>query len=241
MNLTVCFSTGIAIVSLSLFNAAASDSGNPKIPPRDPKARPELIDLSKHYTAALTESWHPASNMAGETGNDLSELPRGVQKLGGIEFDVRGLIQLSAMGIGNSRGAYPQQANGIKIELRCKRLQFLHGTGFVGREGEKIGSYTIHYADGQTNEVAIIYGEDVRDWWAYSGLPKETRRATVAWSGKNKATQANGLGIQIFRRPWDNPRPDVVIESIDVSATKAGSIPFLIAITAEPGRGVGDK
>jgi hypothetical protein len=67
-------------------------------------------------------------------------------------------------------------------------------------------------------------------------MAKETKRATIAWSGKNKATPANGLGPQLFRRPWDNPRPDVLIESIDFSACKARSIPFLIAVTAEPTR-----
>lgn len=221
---------------LALFLTVTGFAGEPKeltIPPRDPKAGAELIDLSKHYTAALTESWHPASNMAGETGNDLRELPRGIQKLDGVLFDVRGLTQVSWDG-GNSRGAYAQSVKGIKVGMRCKRLHFLHGTGFVGPEGEKIGTYTIHYADGQTNEIPILYGEDVRDWWAYPQLTKETKRATVAWTGTNAATKANNMGLQLFRRPWDNPRLDVAIESIDFSACAARSIPFLIAITAEP-------
>src|SRR5262245_62287890 len=94
--------TGVVIVS-----AAASETQSPKIPARDPKAQAELIDLSAHYNAALTESWHPASNLAGESGNDLSELPRGIHKLDGIEFDLRGLIQVSGNGSGNSRGPYP--------------------------------------------------------------------------------------------------------------------------------------
>ena len=236
MHLNLNCSASLLAVLLSVGYSAASGAEPLKIPPRDPKARPELIDLSAHYNAALTDSWHPASNMAGETGNDLAELPRGVQKLDGMEFDLRGLIQVSGSGGQNSRGPFPEAAKGIKVGLRCARLHFLHGTGFVDREGQKIGSYTIHYADGQTVEIPIAYGEDVRDWWAYPQMPKETKRATVAWSGKNKATQANGLGLQLFRRPWDNPRPDVLIESIDFSACKAGSIPFLIAITAESPR-----
>lgn len=236
MHLNLNYSASLLAVLLSVGYSAASGAEPLKIPPRDPKARPELIDLSAHYNAALTDSWHPASNMAGETGNDLAELPRGVQKLDGIEFDIRGLIQVSGSGGHNSRGPFPEAAKGIKVGLRCARLHFLHGTGFVDREGQKIGSYTIHYADGQTVEIPIAYGEDVRDWWAYPQMAKETKRATVAWSGKNKATQANGLGLQLFRRPWDNPRPDVLIESVDFSACKAGSIPFLIAITAESPR-----
>jgi hypothetical protein len=236
MHIDLNCSVSLLAVLLSVSYSPASEAEPLKIPPRDPKARPELIDLSAHYNAALTDSWHPASNMAGETGNDLSELPRGVQKLDGVDFDLRGLIQVSGTGGQNSRGPFPEAAKGIKVGLRCARLYFLHGTGFVDREGQQIGSYTIHYADGQTNEIPIVYGEDVRDWWAYNGLAKETKRATVAWSGKNKATQANGLGLQLFRRAWENPRPEVVIDSIDFEGSKARSIPFLIAITAEQPR-----
>jgi hypothetical protein len=236
MHINLNSSVSLLAVLLSVSYSPASEPEPLKIPPRDPKAGPELIDLSAHYNAALTDSWHPASNMAGETGNDLSELLRGVQKLDGIEFDLRGLIQVSGSGGQNSRGPFPEVAKGIKVGLRSARLYFLHGTGFVDREGQQIGSYTIHYADGQTNEIPIVYGEDVRDWWAYNGLARETKRATVAWSGKNKATQANGLGLQLFRRAWENPRPEVVIDSIDFEASKARSIPFLIAITAEPPR-----
>jgi len=233
MHINLYRSVSMLGLLLSVSYSPASEPEPPKIPARDPKARPELIDLSAHYTAALTDSWHPASNMAGEAGNDLSEMPRGVQKLDGVEFDVRGLIQVSGNAGANSRGAFPESAKGIKVGLRCARLHFLHGTGFVDREGQKIGSYTVHYADGQTVEIPIVYGEDVRDWWAYPQLAKETNRATVAWSGKNPATKANNLGIQIFRRAWDNPRPDVVIDSIDFKGDRATSMPFLIAITAE--------
>lgn len=234
MHANLYSSISLLAVWLSLGSLAASESEPPKIPPRDPKAGPELIDLSAHYNAALTETWHPGSNMAGESGNDLSELPRGIQKLAGIEFDVRGLIQVGSKGAGNSRGPYPEAANGIKVGLRCRRLHFLHGAGFVDREGQQIGSYVIHYADGQTNNVPIVYGEDVRDWWAYPQLSKKTKRARVAWIGRNQAIKAHFLLLlQLFRLPWENPRPEVVIESIDFRACEADSIPFLIAITAE--------
>src|ERR1019366_9749885 len=165
MHINLNCSGSLLAVLLSLSSSPASDPEPLKIPPRDPKARPELIDLSASYNAALTDSWHPASNMAGETGNDLSELPRGLQKLDGIEFDVRGLIQVSGSGGQNSRGLFPEAAKGIKVGLRCARLHFLHGTGFVDREGQKIGSYTIHYVVGQTVKIPNAYGADVRDWW----------------------------------------------------------------------------
>src|ERR1039458_8961987 len=107
-----CSACLFAVLVFVCFSPAAAAGALP-LPLRDPKARPELIDLSAHYNAALTDSWHPASNMAGETGNDLAELPRGVQKLDGIEFDLRGLIQVSGSGRQNSRGPFPEAGSSI--------------------------------------------------------------------------------------------------------------------------------
>ncbi len=233
MHINLNYSASLLAVSLSLCTSEASNPQPFQIPPRDPKASPELIDLSAYYDAALTETWHPASNMAGETGNDLSELPRGIHKLDGIDFDLRGLIQLGRDGIGNVRGPFPEAVKSIKVGLRCRRLHFLQGTGFVDSEGRQIGSYVVHYANGTVAEIPIVYGEDVRDWWAYPQSAKQTKRATVAWRGENKATKANGFGLQLFHRAWDNPHQEVKIESIDFKVGAGRSIPFLVAITAE--------
>ena len=55
----------------------------------DAGALAKLIDLSSYYNVALTESWH-----WGFGPSDLSELPRGLQTFAGVQFDVRGLIQI---------------------------------------------------------------------------------------------------------------------------------------------------
>lgn len=61
-----------------------------------------------HPNAVLTETWHPSSNLAGSSGNDLSELPRGVQKLGEVQSDLRGLIQVGTDGSGSRHGPFPK-------------------------------------------------------------------------------------------------------------------------------------
>ena len=58
-------------------------------PLRDPNAKKNEIDLSEHYNFLLHNNWH------GGQGNNLAELPTGLQMLDGTEFDVRGLIQVA--------------------------------------------------------------------------------------------------------------------------------------------------
>src|SRR5436305_15018215 len=71
-------------------------------PDRDPKARPQLLDLSSFFNARLTDTWHGAQTASG---NDLGSLPAGIQRLDGIEYDLRGVIQLASKAATASR--YP--------------------------------------------------------------------------------------------------------------------------------------
>jgi hypothetical protein len=61
------------------------------IPARAADAGNHLIDLTGYYHGALTETWH----QGGLPNNTLANLPSGIQIFGGIEFDVRGVVQLS--------------------------------------------------------------------------------------------------------------------------------------------------
>ena len=199
-----------------------------KVPPRDTQAKPNLIDLTPYYNVTLTESWH---SLATGLDNSLSALPRGLQNLGGIDFDVRGVIQIAGAQLRGGR--FPSQVKGIKIGRKCQRLHVLHGTGWQVQDLTRIGSYVLHYSDGSDAELNIIYGTDVRDWWFWPQEPKESKEAVAAWTGKNPATEQQGMSLRLYRSTRENPNPDLIVESIDFISSMSGSAPFLIAITVE--------
>jgi hypothetical protein len=204
-----------------------------KIPARDPKADSRLIDLSGKYNALLTEQWHPDANGLPSGGNHLGTLPRGVQKLGGTDFDVRGVIQLTGTQAEFAGAAFPESRTGIKVGQKCKQLHMLQATGWRTEDGTAIGKYILHYAGGTQAVLNIVYGDDLRDWWDSSGEPKEAKSATIAWSGSNPATEAASGGLRLFKRTYDNPKADLIVESIDFISTQSESAPFLIAVTLE--------
>ncbi|MBI4327347.1 MAG: hypothetical protein HY674_19100, partial [Chloroflexi bacterium] len=217
-----------AALSQSSFPSFEKAELKKKIPPRDPRAKPSAIDLSDHYNVPLTEAWHPAL-----TGNDLAPLPRGLQTFAGVEFDVRGFIQLSSQGIKDGGGKYPEQV-GIEVGRRCERLHFLHAAvfGTSTTNGTKIGSYLIHYADGQQREFPLIYGRDVVDWWTRQAKPPT--EAAVAWEGTNNASRAARSSIRVFKSTWENPLASVPLERINFTSSMAlAAAPFLIAVTAD--------
>jgi hypothetical protein len=199
------------------------------IPTRDASGPANLIDLTEYYNAPLTESWHSPK----EAHNDLSELPQGVQKFCGIDFDLRGLIQVGAAAANGLE--YPSHIYDIPIRQKCRRLHFLHASilSAGARLGDEMGSYIFHYADGRQIELPIITGKDIGEWW--SPANEQGTNFVIAWTGNNPSARANGRTIRLFKASWENPFPDVPIRQFDfVSDKPTPGAPFLVAITAEP-------
>ena len=199
------------------------------IMPRNPWTSADLIDLSAKYTAALDDDFH------FHEGHDLQHVPQGVQEFGGVLFDVRGLIQLAAGNISLRRtgAVYHEQVEGITVERAAHRLHFLHSCGWSCDEGKIVAHYVLHYADGQVESIPLVYGRDVVDWWEKpdTHLGSNTE---VVWKGYNAFCRNLGVPVQLLKFSWENPRPSVVIDSIDMVSTLETAGLFLVAITLEP-------
>jgi tetratricopeptide (TPR) repeat protein len=198
------------------------------IPSRDSATPPKLIDLTPYYNAGLEESWHHRRDW----GNNLAMLDKGCQNLGGSLFDVRGIIQLAGERLKLIDPSYPDHVQGIQVARRCGQVHFLHATGWSVADGIVIGRYVVHYADGKTQEIPIVYGEDVRDWHIGSDRARSLKHGLEISVGVGK--NAPGDFKRLFESTWENPRPDAAIVSLDFISTMTQAAPFLIAITIEP-------
>jgi WD40 repeat protein/serine/threonine protein kinase len=188
-------------------------------PPRDPSSRPEHIDLSRFFTKSIKDS-------------DPS-IPTGVQNLGGVSFDVRGIVQLAGMGSKNAGDNYPEQANGIPVARKCQHLYFLQASGWETFVGVRIGSYIVHYANHRPKEVPIVFGKDVLSSWTSANEGLRTSRSQLVWVGSGPAVQNDGKSLRMFKTIWENPYPDDVIEQIDFASKMSEAAPFVVAITAD--------
>lgn len=198
------------------------------LPKREANTPANLLNLSKVYNASLKDSWH-AGALADNT---LANLPQGIQEFAGVQFDVRGIVQLSGKSAASQLEVrFPKEVKGIKANQKGNQLHFLHATGWSAPEGTQIGSYVVHYANDETREIPIVYGQDVRDWWTGQNEPANDH-LTVAWTGKSTVPD-NETAIRLFKTTWKNPLPEVEMKTIDYRTTMSASAPFLIAITVE--------
>jgi hypothetical protein len=149
------------------------------IPLRDPKADAKLTDLTSFYMLALTE------DASGAYGYTLAKLPQGIQKLGNVEYDLRGVVQVSSQQFVLANRAFPVEVKGIKVAQKFHMLRFLHASRWTEPNGATIGKYVIHYADGQIKEVPFRFGLELRDWRPMHDPEPKLDGPVAAWRGQD--------------------------------------------------------
>ncbi len=215
--------SNIAPVLAANASAAADGPATGTVPEASQRV-PHLVDLSRHYNAALTNAWHFPGGRGSAT---LRALPQGVREFGGVPFDVRGIVQLASARTGRNP-SWPEQVTDIPLGLRCRALHFLHATGWMTHDGTPIGAYRVRYADGSAIEIPIVYGEHLREWHGRSDRTAEIKAGRLAWQDGNPGTKR-----RLFQCRWENPKPEVELLALDFVSTMTECFPFLIAITAE--------
>src|SRR6185369_3529407 len=155
-----------------------------------------------------------------------------VQQLGGVTFDIRGLVQLK--GGGSGFGGRPVQVTGIAVAQTCKALHFLHAAAFSEKPGTAIGEYVIHYANKQQESVPLIYGENIADWSCGSGPPALLGHSTkIAWMRGDPSAEKPNRVICLYDLRWENRHPQTAFPSLDFKSAMKQSGPFLLAITLD--------
>jgi hypothetical protein len=190
-----------------------------------------VVNLEDFYQTKIAS----ASPHDRNPRNNLAGLPAGHRTFDGVRFNVVGIIQLAdGNDVTQTNNPYPESVEDIPVNRTCRQLHLLHGT--VQGLGDQlvVASLVLHYADGTTGKLDIVYGQHVYDWWfkGSSDLPLASG-TKVAWVGQNREAARGGYRIRVFKSSFNNPKPDVRIKTIDYVSALTPSGPFLLALTVE--------
>jgi WD40 repeat protein/serine/threonine protein kinase len=207
-------------------------------PARDTNASRHMIDLSPHYNALLNVPWELIDH-ENYYDDDFSNLPTGIVTLANVSFDVRGLIRLATTTNEQFRGAVsipsPEAVPGIAVAAKARSIHILHGTDRSMPEGTVLCRYVLRYTDGSREEIPVLYGRDVREIWELDNdLKPATDSGIVAWRGTNPAVTRRNGRLRVFRTVFENPRPGMEIQSIDLISALPPYAYLVIALTLEP-------
>ena len=195
------------------------------IHPRQSPLDPRQLDLSTNYNALLTHLYQ-----VGAGGNLLVTCPEGLQTFGGVGFDIRGLIQLTARDFPLS---FPVKVEAIKVEQKCARIHFLHGTAFGAAPTQPVATFVMHLADGSQSELPILYGKDVKARWFDARQKAELENPKPAWVSPADKVGTAGRSLRLYQTAWQNPHPEIGVDRIDLVSEMTAAAPFVVAISLD--------
>ncbi len=205
------------------------------IPSRPKGLAPRLIDLTPFYNGALDQSPFLTLNPGEAVENTWGTLPKGNVTLGGVPFDIRGVIHLSGQNL-ESRipKVMPSSVTNIPVGLRCQRIHFVGATQWGDPPGTVVCRYRMNYADGTSAVMPVEFEWDVQSWWLRrEDNQGDLQRAKRVGQGSNARLDSNRWTLSLYLQTWKNPKPHLEVRSIEIESAMLNSSPFVAGITVE--------
>lgn len=204
---------------------AANSRPGVAIPARNDAAPPRLLDLGPVYNQSPWEVRNTFFNsVAG-----MEQTPLGVQRFGGIDFDVRGIVQL-----GSSDGGAETARRRIEcLPVPATPVGAFHLLAENGLEtsvpaGETLAELTLHYADGTRSSLPLRAGIELKSYgFDDSAVPSVFATYHLMW-------RAGGPFHEVLAPRLENPAPERLVRCLDLAwLPRSGSF-AVFAITVDP-------
>ncbi len=200
---------------------ASSEEGLP-IPARAPSTSPLLLDLSQFYDFAPDSVRNPYYNVVPA----MRPMPVGVQRIAGVDYDLRGMVQVGFSENGHATGSVSCAAL-PPGPLAAVRPLLMVSWGSPAPTGKVAARLTLHYADGGDAVLPIRAGQEVPGYAGNDlGVP-------LAFSSDNVLFEL-GLDLQadaLSAPRMVNPQPQRPVRCLSLEADSAV---LLLAISIEP-------
>ena len=231
--------------ALPRFTRATCPDPLPAVLPRAATTPPHLLDLAP--PGALNPHWQKINPTNLSVAN-MCNLPLGVQRMGGVDFDIRATVApsdatkeaLYAQGPKENPAGLPI-ATGIPVPGAVSHVAAFDllatSTTFVQDPLPETmpteANLVVRYVDGSVARIPVRYGRDVRMW-----IEAPPAASHVAWRVSLARVETGALFVQtadLYRVRLANPHPERAVRSLDIEALPVtwNGIAVL-AITVDP-------
>lgn len=209
------------------------------IPHRASRAPRGALNLGDAYNALLTDAWN-----SDETPDQLGDW---IVQLGsewlfdhaGIQFDVRGVVQVEGDAVRLSRDEnpdmqlayYPRSVGPIPVGQPASRLHALAGVIHDGTEGTEVGRVNLFCRHGNVESLPLIQGRHVRH--QPTGKEPPQPESTLVHRRQSAEGTSEFAPHAIYHVTWTLPEAGTVIDRLEFSATRGATSPFFMAVTIE--------
>ncbi|MFD0739260.1 protein kinase [Lysobacter koreensis] len=208
-----------------------------RIPSRQAGTPSRLVDLSRHYTAPLADDAMPSYQAArpARLGN-LCALPVGRQTLQGIDYDLRGLMQVPGPGDPADRGGAAPSPAPTPIAVAPGRYRRLHVLGALNaapvgdaKDAAPVAQVVFHYRDGSRAAKGLrtsVSGQDGGPW-------RDWPDVSLAWLGSVPEHEITPFAVaMLYATRIDNPHPDRELVALEIRRTLPLEIDGTLVVVA---------
>jgi hypothetical protein len=199
-------------------------SGAPQLQESDADLNTQFVplDLSKVAEEPSHKSW-PA-------------LPKGLQTLNGVPFQIDGWVQLAAVRDDATGTGFPVELTGLRVGRQIDRVHLINFTEYFTGYDTPVACLAFRYTNGEWRSAEMRYGVHTRDW--YSGTGPAVGLLTdpdsrIAWTGRSRDAAHFGKLLRLYHTAFENPLPAQPVESIEIISSLSAAIPTILAITVE--------
>lgn len=186
-----------------------------------------FVDISPLANRPLDGSAQDGGWMGLGSDIDLSALPKGVNLLGNIMFDIRknakGCAALLLAGKFNPVGEYPKSVELAFEPVAVSELHFLMNSSCRTMDGREMGAIVISYEDGSLSRLPLAYGKNV----FFTTDFRLGQNVRIVWEGKADS----GETVRAWDLVWKNPSPNLKVAKISLESANSEAAPVFLALT----------
>ncbi|MFN7141013.1 MAG: hypothetical protein ACK4UN_16910, partial [Limisphaerales bacterium] len=165
-------------------------------------------------------------------------IPTGVQVANGIPFKIDGVLELYGKSAVQGTLHIRTNVSGIPINRTFEGFHLLCATtGGSPTLDVPVAHLHLHYADGSSNKVSILFGRHIRQWWGprhEEDSDLADRRNKPAWSLEFSDAAKADKRSRFFHSFLENPFPEKRVNTIDIESAQSIAALMLAGISTGP-------
>lgn len=221
---------------ISLASAATLASAQQPSPAttNSPAAAANSTNLPPVVPLRYTNAFAAPENTALQSGGNWAKAPRGSNVLGGVHFEVDGLLQLA------SKSSVGRKREFVTLPVPTNRYGSVHLLAAAAGSAEsnrRVADVVWRYVDGTAKRSPILYTGHVRDWWrrpleephhVYSKFAK----CAVIWSSPDSVKSKAAL--RAYRVTLANPEPAKPVAFLQLQSAMEHASLLVLAVSLDP-------
>jgi len=192
---------------------------------------PPVVPL--RYTNALAEP----ENKDLRSGGNWAKAPRGSNVLGGVHFEVDGLLQLSSKSSVGYKRDFREFVTLPAPTNRYGSVHLLATAAWSAEPNRRIADVIWRYTDGTAKRSPILYTGHVRDWWRRPfeephHVFSKFAKCAVIWSSPDSVK--NKAALRAYRVTLANPEPAKPVAFLQLQSAMEDSSLMVLGVSLDP-------